>query len=64
MPVVATGMHLAGVCRDVVEGVFFVHIERIEIGPQTDSAVRIPDRQRADHPCLSKALMCVDPERL
>ena len=64
MPVAAAGMHLARICRDVAEGVFFVNIERVEIGPQTDGAVRIPDRQRADHPCLRKTPMYIDPKRL
>ncbi len=39
VPVVATGMHLAVDGRGVIEGVFLVDIEGIQIGAQANGAV-------------------------
>ena len=63
MPVMAAGMHLAGVFGLVIDLVLFLDIERIHIGAQTDGgAVAFFAAQRADHAGTRKAAMHIDAE--
>ena len=67
MAVVAAGVHLAGVDRDVVEVVALVDVQRVEVGPQTDGpavAVRPNAVQHADDAGGGEPGVDLDTERL